>query len=214
MRSDSLEQFPLGRSDAVAAVAQVGGAFGGREEAECGGYERHHLIEVTRPRRAEEGLQFRKREFNGIEVRPVRGQKAEVGAGLFDRRAHRRVLVHRQVVEDDDVTRPQRGDQDLIDIGAETVDVDGPVKHRGRTYSVEAEGRNHGVRLPVAAGSVIAEAGAARTAAVAAQQVGRDARFVDKHILSGVTQRQAISPLAAGHHDIRPALFVGVYRSF
>ena len=65
------------------------------------------------------------------------GQEAQLRAGLFDRRAHRGVLVHHQVIGDDDVTRAQCGHQDLIDIGLETDRVDRAVKHRGRTQAVE-----------------------------------------------------------------------------
>jgi hypothetical protein len=205
-----LEQFPLGRSDTVAAVAHVGGAFGRGKEPERRGHECHHLIKVARTGGAQERLEFGKREFDGIEVRTVRGQEAELGSGLFDRCPHRGMLVHHQVVEDDDIPWPQRGDQDLIDIRPEAVGVDRAVKHRGRIHAVDAQGGNHRVGLPMLAGRVIVETRPTRTAAVATQQVGRDARFVDEHVLTGVPERQPVAPVAARRDDIRPTLFLGV----
>ena len=61
---------------------------------------------------------------------------------------------------------------------------------------------------------VIAESGAAQTAAVAPQQIRRDAALVEKDILAYVAQGLPRLPLPPGGGDIRPALFVGVYGFF
>jgi hypothetical protein len=68
------------------------------------------------------------------------------------------------------------------------------------------------VRLPMPAGRVIAQAHAARTAPVAAQQIGRDAAFIKKDVLPRVMQRQPVAPAAPLSGDVGTALFVGVYR--
>jgi hypothetical protein len=70
------------------------------------------------------------------------------------------------------------------------------------------------VRLPMAVRRVIAQAHAARTAPVAPQQVGGDAGFVNENVAARVVQRLRVLPVAAGGRDVRPALFVGVYRFF
>ena len=62
--------------------------------------------------------------------------------------------------------------------------------------------------------NVIAEARARGTAPVAAEQIGRDAAFIEEDILAHVAQRLPRLPLAARRGDIRPALLVGVYRFF
>jgi hypothetical protein len=62
----------------------------------------------------------------------------------------------------------------------------------------------------MAARRVIVQAGAARTAAIAAQQVGRDAAFVDVDILPGIVQGLRVPPLPTVRGDISPPLFVGV----
>ena len=68
--------------------------------------------------------------------------------------------------------------------------------------------------LPVAARGVIPEAYAPRTAPVAAQEIRRDARFVDKDVAARVVQRLGLLPPAAAGGDIRTALLVRVYRFF
>jgi hypothetical protein len=66
----------------------------------------------------------------------------------------------------------------------------------------------------VAAGRVIPNAQAARAARVAANQIRRDARLIDKNVLCRVVQGLRLVPLASRGRDIRPTLFVGVYRFF
>ena len=55
------------------------------------------LVEGTRPRRAQEGLQLGKRLFDRIEVRTVRRQEADLGADGFDRAVDRGLFVYREV---------------------------------------------------------------------------------------------------------------------
>ena len=55
---------------------------------------------------------------------------------------------------------------------------------------------------------------AARTPAVAAQDVGRHAALVEKHILPGIVQRQPVPPVPPLRRDVSAPLFVGVYGFF
>jgi hypothetical protein len=66
------------------------------------------------------------------------------------------------------------------------------------------------VRLPMAARRVIAEPGAPQTSAVAAQQIGRHAAFIEEDVLADVAERQPRTPLASGRDDVRSSLLVGV----
>jgi hypothetical protein len=61
---------------------------------------------------------------------------------------------------------------------------------------------------------VIVEAHTRWAATVAPQEIGGYPTFVEKDILPDVPQRLPGSPLAARRGDIRPTLFVGVYRFF
>ena len=102
----------------------------------------------------------------------------------------------------------------MFDVGEETRTIDGPIEDGGRAQPLEAERGDDRVRLPVTAGRVIAEPRAARTPAVAPQQIGRDAAFIEKDVLPHVAQRLPLAPSATLSHDVGPALFVGVYRFF
>jgi hypothetical protein len=47
----------------------------------------------------------------------------------------------RQIVEDHRVALAQRGDEDLLDVGKETLGVDRPVEHKGRNQPLAGEAR-------------------------------------------------------------------------
>jgi hypothetical protein len=66
----------------------------------------------------------------------------------------------------------------------------------------------------MAAGGVIVQPDAARTAPIPSQQVRRHATFIEKDVLAHVAQRLPRSPLAPGRRDIRASLLVRVYRFF
>jgi hypothetical protein len=189
-------------------------AFGGGEETYRGRDQLAHVVEGAWPCGAEDRLQFGKGLFDRIEVRTVRRQKPDVRPGRFNRGTDLRLLMNREVVEHDDVARPQRGHQDLFDVGAERGRVDGAIEDRRRGEPVDAQSGDDGVRLPMAARGVVMQAGAARAAAIPTQQIGGDAALIEKDVLVHIAQRLPCLPLATGRCDIRTALFVGVYRFF
>jgi hypothetical protein len=115
-------------------------------------------------------------------------------------------------VEDHDIAGPQSRDQDLLDVGEKRWIVERAVEDRGRLEAIHAQRRDHRMRLPMAAGRVIAEPQPSRTAPIAAQQVGGDPRFVDEDIAAGVVDREQVVPPPARGGDVRAPLFVGVYR--
>ena len=176
--------------------------------------ELDHLVEAAWSRGTQERLQLRKRLFDGIEVRTVGRQKAEPGADAFESGLHLRLLVHRQVVEDDDVARAERRHQDLLDIREEGGVVDRPVEDGGGREALDAQRSDDRVGVPMAARRVIPKAHAPGTAAVAAQQIRRDAGFIEKDVGARVVQPLGVLPPAARRGDVRPALLVGVYRFF
>ena len=188
--------------------------FNGSEEAQRDGDQVADVVKGPGTCGPDERFQFCKGEFDRIEIRTVGRQETELGADGFDRRAHRRLFVYGEIVEHDHISRAQRRHQDLFDIGEKRRRVDRSVEHGRRPEAVEAQRGHDGVRLPMAAGRVVAEAGAAQAAAVPAQQIRRDAAFIQKHILLRVAERLPGLPLPPGPGDIRPALLVGVYRFF
>ena len=118
-------------------MADVVGAFIWREERERRREEGAHLVEGARPHRAEKRFELREGEFDRIEVRTVRREKPDVGADLFDGGVHLGLLVDREIVEDDDIARPQRGHEDLLDIGQERRVVDRAVEDGRRVEAIE-----------------------------------------------------------------------------
>lgn len=70
------------------------------------------------------------------------------------------------------------------------------------------------MRFPVTAGRVINEPGTTGAAAVAAQQIGGDAAFIEKHVLAQIAKRLPVAPSLTLSDDVGPALFVGVYGFF
>lgn len=112
-------------------------AFPRCEELQRDGHQLDDLIEITRARGSQKRLELCKRELDRIEVRTVGRQESEVRAHALDRDLDLRLLVHRQVVEDDDVPRAQRRDEHLLDIGEERRIVDRPVEDGGRAHAID-----------------------------------------------------------------------------
>jgi len=184
------------------------------EEAERRRHQLADVFEGAWTERAEEGLQFGERLFDRIEVRTVGWQESQLGSGLLDRHADFGLFVRGEVVEDDDIATSQHRHQDLLDVRAERVVVDRSIED-GRGGQLRRPQRgHHGVRLPMAAGRVIGDAHAPRTACVATQQIGGDTGFIHKHVLAGVVDRKRRAPSTTIGRDIRATLFVSVYGFF
>jgi hypothetical protein len=195
-------------------VSDVVPTLGRRVEGERGGNQGGDLIEVARSRGSQEGFQFGERELDGVEVGTIGREKSELGARRFDGRADLGLFVHGQVIEDDDVARSQRGHQDLLDVRQKTRTVDGPVEHGRRAQPVRPQPDDDRVGLPVPAGRVIVEALASKTPAIPAEQVCRDAAFIEKDVLSRVAEWLPVSPAAPLSGNVGPSLLVGVDRFF
>jgi len=195
-------------------VSDVVPALGRCEERERGRGQRGDVIEGPRARRPHEGFQLGERHLDRIEVRTVGRQKSDLRADGFDRRAHLGLFVNGQIVEHHDIASLKRRDQHLLHVGPKAGLVDRAIEHGRRRQRVGPQRRDDRVRLPMPTGCVIAQAHAAETAPVAAQQIGRDAAFINKDVLPRIAQRQPVVPATPLSGDVGPPLFVGVYRFF
>ena len=195
-------------------MSDVIAAFRWGKELECQPDKRRDVVEAARPRRSQERFEFRERELDRVEVRTVRGQQLQSRADRLNRRANGRLLVRRQIIEDHHVAAVQGRREDLFNVCEQTRAIDRVIEDRGCRQAVEAQRGDHGVDLPLAAGRVIGESRAARTAPVPPDQIGRDAAFIEKHVVRDVPQRLPVAPLTTRRDDIRTALFVGVYGFF
>lgn len=94
-------------------------------------------------------FEFGEGHLDRIEIRAVGRQEQEARAGVGDEALRLFVLMARQVVEDHRVTLAQNGDEDLRDIGEETLGVDRPLEHKGRNQSLAGEARKKRRCLPM-----------------------------------------------------------------
>ena len=136
------------------------------EEAERRRHQLTNVLEGAWPERAEERLQFGKRLFDRIEVRAIGRKKAQQSARLLDRGAHLGLFVGSEIVKHDDIAWPQRGHQHLLNVGTKRGVINRPIEHGGRGQGGGAERSDDGVRLPVAARRVIADARPPKTPGV------------------------------------------------
>jgi len=195
-------------------MAGVGRTLVRCEERERERDEPADLVEAARPGGPQERFQLGEREFDRIEVGAVRGEEAHKRPDLLDRDPDGGLFVGQEVVEYDDIPRPERRDQDLFHVGEERRIVDGAIEDRGRAQPLDPEGGNHGVGVPVPARGVIAQARAARATAVAAKQVGGHAAFIEKDVVPHIAERLRGAPPSTLSGDVGPALLVGVYGFF
>jgi hypothetical protein len=195
-------------------VSDVIPTLGRREERERGSGERRDVVEGARSRGPQERFQFGEGHLDRIEVGTVGRQKSDLGARGFDGRAHLWLFVDGEIVEHHDIASLECRDQHLLHVGKKAGIVDGPIEHGRRRDAGGSQRGDDRVRLPMTARGVIAQADAAGTAPVAAQQIGRDAAFIEKDVLPGVAQRQPVAPTAPLSDDVGTSLFVGVYRFF
>ena len=209
-----LERFSLRRSNAVTAVLGVVRALVWREEGNRPGDQIADVPEVPRSRGAEERFEFGEGLLDRIEVRAVRRKELQECAGLFNRDADIRLFVRGQVIEHDDIAWAQCGDEDLLDVGAEGVGIDGPIEHGRRGQLGGTKRGDDRMRLPVAARRVIADARAAKAPRVTTDQISGDARLINEDVLSPIVEWQRVMPAAPGRGDVRATLFVGVYGFF
>lgn len=214
MRQTLLERFSSPCSYAIPAVPHEVAALARREELQRDRDELDDLVEAARARGPQKRFQLRKRELDRIEIRTVGRQKAEARADAFDRRLHLRLLVHGEVIEDDHVTRLEGRDKYLLDVGEKRGIVDRPIEDCRRLEAVDAQCRDHGVRLPMAIRRVVAEPEPARAATIPAQQIGGDAGLVNEDVAARVVQRQRVLPMPPRRGNISAPLFVGEYRFF
>lgn len=135
-------------------------------------------------------------------------------AHALDRRADLGLLMRREVVEHHDVARPEGGHKHLFDVGEETCIIDRAVEDRGSTQAIESERRDDCVHLPVTARRVILKSRPAQASAIATQQIGCDAAFIEKDVLVQIAERLPLVPSPSFSDDVGTPLFVGVYGFF
>ena len=98
---------------------------------------------------SEQRLEFGESLLDRIEIRTVGRQVEQLGAAAFDRLLDAGDFVAGQIVQNDDVPRAQGRSEDLPNIGAEDVAVQGAVQHLGGGNAGGAQAGHQGGGFPV-----------------------------------------------------------------
>ena len=190
----------------VSGVFEVCGAFGGRVLGEDFAAGVGDGFVTSRPDLSEQGFELGEDLFDGVEVGRVFRQEHQAGSDIPDRLAHRFSFVGSEIVEDDDVARLQRRHEELIDIGAETLAVDGSVKQAGRVDAVVAQGGEESRRLPLALRNLVDEALSLRRPAAKPCHVGLRPGLIDEEETPGIDEPLIGAPARAMAADVRTIL--------
>ena len=195
-------------------MSKVVAALGGLRPQPGGANRVPQHVARTTARLPQDRFQLRKRELNRIEIGTVFREKPELGADVFDRAPHRRTLVTRQVIHDDDVSGRERRREDLLDVREETGPIDRPIKYRGSDEARYAQRPEKRRRMPAPIWRVVGDAGAVQAPAVTPNQIRPDATFIEKHEARGIERRRCRVPRRPGQDDVSAIVFRRAYRFF
>ena len=154
-------------------------------------------------------LEFGEELFDGIEAGTVRRQIAQDGAGRFNGVRHTGDFVGGEIVQHDNVARPQHRHQALLHPGQEGRAVDGTVEDRRRRDAVMAQGGEEGGGLPVTVGNITDQALALQGTSVTRRHIGRDPGLVDEHQAGGLKMLLRGLPGGPRHLHVATLLFGG-----
>ncbi len=85
---------------------------------------------------SQQGFELGEELFDRVEVRGVFRQEDEASSDVADRLPHGLAFVRAEIVEDHDIAGLERRDEELFDIGAKALAVDGAVEQAGRVDAV------------------------------------------------------------------------------
>ena len=115
-----------------------------------------------------------------IEVWRVCREEPQAGMAGFDCLPDTGDLVAGEIVGDDNVTRRQRGGEELLDIGNEGIAIDRAIEHQRSDYAVMPQAGDEGAGLPVSIRYRTHQSLAARRSAACARHVGLGPCFIDE----------------------------------
>lgn len=152
--------------------------------------------------------------FDRIEVRAVRRQEEEPGASGTDGAAYRLALVAAEIIEDDDITWLQRGDEHLLDVDAERLAVDWAIENPRSLNAIMAQGGKKGHRLPMTVGRLGLEPLAAQTPAAQRCHIGLGPRLIDEDKTSGINLILIFLPARPAPGDVGAILLAWQHAFF
>ena len=195
-------------------MPKIVAAFVRAEALETGTKERPERLTAATACGANEGLERREAELDGIEVRAIGWQVPEGGPGGLDSPPDAGDLVGPEVVGNDDVAWLQSRHQDLVDVSAEALAIDCAVEDPRCGQPCDPPRGENRAGLPAPAGGVVVDARATRCPAVPPKQIGGAAGFVQKHEVGDVPGRRRRVPRDPRCRDVRPIVFGRADRFF
>ena len=130
-------------------MTDVVGAFFRGEEVQAAADEIPEGVDGSGLGLPQQFFEFGECHLDWIEIGAVGRQEQEVSAGAGDEARCFIVLMARQIVEDHRIALTQHGNEDLLDIGKETLGVDRSVEHKGCNQALAGEAREKRRRLPM-----------------------------------------------------------------
>ena len=195
-------------------MAKVGPALVGRKPRKAGAEQGPERVDGPASSGPDDGFQLCKAQFNRVEIWTVRWQIPKRGAGAFDERLHALDVMRGEVVRDHDVAGLERGHQDLFDVGQKGVAVHRAIDDAGGRQAGDPQARDEGARLPAGHWRVVMDADPVRAAAIAPEQIRRDARFIEEDQARGIQRRRRALPRLPGRGDVGPIVFGRAHRFF
>ncbi len=101
-----------------------------------------------------------------------------MGSSLGDQRQRRVAFVGREIVHDDQVARPQSGQEHLTHVGAKTLRVRGSLQGHASRRAIQPDGRHHGGGLPMTMWGAGMDALAPGRTTAQTGEIGLGPRFV------------------------------------
>jgi len=130
-------------------MTDIVGAFVGGEEVQGAADEVPEGVDGSGLGLPQQFFEFCEDHLDRIEIGAIGRQKQQARAGRSDEARRLFVLMARQVVSDHCVVLAQHGDEDLLDIGNETLGVDRSIEHKGRNQPLAGKARQKRGRLPM-----------------------------------------------------------------
>lgn len=163
---------------------------------------------------AQEVFELGKDLFDRVEVGAVGRQEQEPRSSGPDGCPDGGLLVAGEVVEDDDVARPQRRAELLFDPLGKAGTIDRLIEHEGRVDPVAAQRGDEGHRLPMAIGHLGVEPLADRGPASQWRHVRLGPGLIHEDETSGIRPVLELLPLLAPPGHLGPQLFGGKHAFF
>jgi len=147
-------------------------------------------------------FEFGEELLDRVQIGRVFRQIEEPGTSRADGVAYGLAFVRAEIVHDHDVTLPQGGDQDLLDIELEGLAVDRPVDQPGRRDPIVAQSGEKGHGLPAAVRYFGLDPLATRRPAPQRRHIGFGPGLVDEHQAGRIDPLPILGPLRPPTGDI------------